>query len=72
MRSLFLHRRKFLRGVMIAAYKDRLDKPAIDEIISTLQLGETARAEELNVEQMLALSELVKRRLNCDMRSANS
>ncbi len=62
-RSLFLHRRKFLRGVMIASFKDRLDKPAIDEIITRLHLGDTARAEELSIEQMLALSQAVKQRL---------
>jgi 16S rRNA (adenine1518-N6/adenine1519-N6)-dimethyltransferase len=62
-RSLFLHRRKFLRGVMVAAFKDRLDKPAVDEIMAELQLGETVRAEELGVEPMLRLSETVQRRL---------
>jgi 16S rRNA (adenine1518-N6/adenine1519-N6)-dimethyltransferase len=62
-RSLFLHRRKFLRGVMVAAFKDRLDKPAVDQIMAELQLGETARAEELGVEPMLRLSETVQRRL---------
>jgi 16S rRNA (adenine1518-N6/adenine1519-N6)-dimethyltransferase len=62
-RSLFLHRRKFLRGVLVATYKERLDKPAIDAILSELQFGENARAEELSVEQMLALCEQFRRRL---------
>ncbi|HZZ28361.1 MAG TPA: 16S rRNA (adenine(1518)-N(6)/adenine(1519)-N(6))-dimethyltransferase RsmA [Pirellulales bacterium] len=56
-RKLFLHRRKFLRGVLVATYKDRLDKPAIDRVLSELQFGGNARAEELSVEQMLALCE---------------
>ncbi len=62
-RSLFLHRRKFLRGVLVAAFKDRLDKPAIDEIRGELQLAENARAEELSIDEMLALCAAVKRRL---------
>jgi 16S rRNA (adenine1518-N6/adenine1519-N6)-dimethyltransferase len=65
-RSLFLHRRKFLRGVMVAAHKDRLDKPIIDAILSDLQFAENARAEELSVDQMLALCEQVRRRLPQD------
>jgi 16S rRNA A1518/A1519 N6-dimethyltransferase RsmA/KsgA/DIM1 with predicted DNA glycosylase/AP lyase activity len=48
---------------MVAAFKDRLDKPAVDEIMAELQLGETARAEELGLEPMLRLSEAVQRRL---------
>jgi 16S rRNA (adenine1518-N6/adenine1519-N6)-dimethyltransferase len=62
-RSLFLHRRKFLRGVLIAAYKDRLDKPTIDQILGELQFAENARAEELGVDRMLALCEQVRRHL---------
>jgi 16S rRNA (adenine1518-N6/adenine1519-N6)-dimethyltransferase len=62
-RSLFLHRRKFLRGVLIAAYKEQLDKPTIDMILSDLQFSANARAEELSVDQMLSLCEQVRRRL---------
>jgi 16S rRNA (adenine1518-N6/adenine1519-N6)-dimethyltransferase len=62
-RSLFLHRRKFLRGVLIAACKEQLDKPTIDMILSDLQFSATARAEELSVDQMLSLCEKVRRRL---------
>ncbi|HTQ39927.1 MAG TPA: 16S rRNA (adenine(1518)-N(6)/adenine(1519)-N(6))-dimethyltransferase RsmA [Pirellulales bacterium] len=56
-RSLFLHRRKFLRGVLVATYKEQLEKPAIDRLLAALQFGENARAEELTVEQTLALCE---------------
>jgi 16S rRNA (adenine1518-N6/adenine1519-N6)-dimethyltransferase len=65
-RKLFLHRRKFLRGVLVAAYKDQLDKPAIDQILAPLQFGENARAEELTVDQMLALCEQFRQRLPID------
>ena len=58
-RAMFFHRRKFLRSVILAGYK-QLDKPAVDEIIAALSLGGNARAEQLDVSQMLALCELVR------------
>jgi 16S rRNA (adenine1518-N6/adenine1519-N6)-dimethyltransferase len=62
-RSLFLHRRKFLRGVLVATYKQQLEKPEIDSILAGQQLPENARAEELNITQMLQLSEAFRGRL---------
>ena len=59
-RSMFFHRRKFLRSVVISAFKDRLDKPAVDEVLLTLGHGPTARAEELTVEQMIALGDALR------------
>ena len=62
-RSVFLHRRKFLRGVLVSAYKDRLSKPQVDEVIQKLGFAEDQRAEQLDVEQMLALCAAVQKRL---------
>lgn len=62
-RRLFLHRRKFLRGVMITAYKEQLEKAAVDQILDELGLAANARAEELTVDQMLRLAEVVRQRL---------
>ncbi len=62
-RSLFLHRRKFLRGVLIATYKDLFEKPEIDQILADLQFPGNARAEELSIEQMLSLCAAVRQRL---------
>ena len=59
-RALFFHRRKFLRSVVISAMKGRLDKPQVDEVLSGLGHGETARAEELNVEQIQLLAEALR------------
>jgi 16S rRNA (adenine1518-N6/adenine1519-N6)-dimethyltransferase len=56
-RSVFLHRRKFLRGVLVATYKQQLGKTEIDALLASQKLPENARAEELNVTQMLQLSE---------------
>ena len=59
-RSLFLHRRKFLRGVLIVMLKDRVEKPIVDELLAAFQFPEDVRAEQLDVETILALSEAVK------------
>lgn len=53
-RHLFLHRRKFLRGSLLAAFKS-LDKPTVDRIMDELSLGSESRAEELSVEQVVQL-----------------
>jgi 16S rRNA (adenine1518-N6/adenine1519-N6)-dimethyltransferase len=62
-RSLFQHRRKFLRGVMASGFKERLDKRAIDEILAPFGLPPDARAEQLDVKTLIALAEAVRRRL---------
>lgn len=62
-RSMFFHRRKFLRSVVVSALKDDLDKPAVDEVLDSLELGANARAEELDVEAMLRLSEALRHRI---------
>ncbi len=62
-RSLFFHRRKFLRSVLVSAFKDQLKKPDIDDVMIASGLGPTARAEELPVEQIQALSEAFRKKL---------
>jgi 16S rRNA (adenine1518-N6/adenine1519-N6)-dimethyltransferase len=59
-RSLFFHRRKFLRGVLQSALKGRLDKPAIDAILAQVGLNPETRAEQLDVPTILKLSEAVR------------
>jgi len=63
-RSLFLHRRKFLRSCLISTVKNQLDKPAVDDILAEMDLGPNARAEQLDVNTLLALSEVVRHRIN--------
>jgi 16S rRNA (adenine1518-N6/adenine1519-N6)-dimethyltransferase len=58
-RSMFFHRRKYLRSELLSAYKDVLDKPAVDEILRQQGLSPSCRAEELDVPAMLALHEAV-------------
>ena len=56
-RALFFHRRKFLRSNVISAMKNRLTKSQVDEVLSALGHGETARAEQLSIQQ---IQDLVK------------
>ncbi len=62
-RSMFFHRRKFLRSELLSAFRLRLDKAGVDAILNELGLNGNVRAEELGVEAMLALCEAVRRRV---------
>lgn len=62
-RNLFMHRRKFLRSVMIHAFKETLSKPQVDEVMTELQLGADARAEQLSLESILTLCEAFRRKV---------
>ncbi len=59
-RLIFCHRRKFLRGELLSAYKSRLEKAAIDRALALCGHSGTERAEQLTVEQLLALSEAIR------------
>ncbi|HWA99789.1 MAG TPA: 16S rRNA (adenine(1518)-N(6)/adenine(1519)-N(6))-dimethyltransferase RsmA [Pirellulales bacterium] len=61
-RALFFHRRKYLRSVVLSAFKDRLSKPEVDELLAALQLPEAVRAEELDVATIVALCEALRER----------
>jgi 16S rRNA (adenine1518-N6/adenine1519-N6)-dimethyltransferase len=52
-RSMFLHRRKFLRRVLASAYKQQLSKTDVDEILGQMQWQANIRAEQLSVSEML-------------------
>ncbi len=62
-RSVFFHRRKFLRSVILSGYKDQLDKPQVDAIMGQLGFNETTRAEQLDVATMLRLCETIRTRV---------
>jgi len=59
-RSLFFHRRKFLRSVVISAMKGRLEKVECDQVLAVLGHDANVRAEQLNVEQIQALAEALR------------
>ncbi len=62
-REIFFHRRKFLRGVAVSAFKNELSKSQVDEVLASQQLGPTAQTEELSVERLLALCEAFRGKL---------
>ena len=57
---MFRHRRKFLRSELLSVVKNRLDKPEVDALLAQMNLAATARAEELDVDTMLALFKAVE------------
>jgi 16S rRNA (adenine1518-N6/adenine1519-N6)-dimethyltransferase len=60
-RSLFLHRRKFLRSELISVLKGEVDKPGVDAILAETGLSPELRAEQLSVETILNLAAAVRR-----------
>ena len=61
-KSLFFHRRKFLRANLVAALKKELDKPAVDELMTEMCFADDVRTEQLDVPTLLRLTELVRAR----------
>jgi len=59
-RAMFIHRRKFLRSQLLSAVKGRLGKPEVDDVLARLDLDGTLRAEQLDVETLLAMCEAVR------------
>lgn len=59
-RSMFLHRRKFLRSELATVVKGRLGKAAVDAMLEQLGLDGSLRPESLDVEIMLQLWEAVR------------
>lgn len=59
-RAMFFHRRKLLRSELTSAFKKRLTKPEVDQLMGRLGLEPTARAEQLDIDTMLALAEAVR------------
>lgn len=56
-RSIFFHRRKFLRSVAISAFQNHLDKPQVDAVLQAMGFGPDARTEQLSVETLLEMCE---------------
>jgi 16S rRNA (adenine1518-N6/adenine1519-N6)-dimethyltransferase len=60
-RSVFLHRRKFLRGALVSSMKEHLDKAAIDDLMAELKLPADSRAEQLSIEELIDLARAAQR-----------
>jgi 16S rRNA (adenine1518-N6/adenine1519-N6)-dimethyltransferase len=59
-KTIFIHRRKFLRANVVAAMKEHLSKGEIDEILGQMELPEETRTEQLDVATLSRLTELVR------------
>ena len=63
-RDIFTQRRKRLRGVVANLFKPRLSKPQVDAVFESMKLHEETRAEELEVKQLVELSNRLQRCLS--------
>jgi 16S rRNA (adenine1518-N6/adenine1519-N6)-dimethyltransferase len=61
-KAIFLHRRKFLRANLVAAYKRVFEKPDVDAVMEELGLEADVRTEQLDVSTLLRLCEICRRR----------
>ena len=61
LRDIFTQRRKHLRGVIVNLYKPQLSKEQIDSVLDSMKLPPETRAEELEVEQLVELSNRLQR-----------
>ncbi|MEO2023280.1 MAG: 16S rRNA (adenine(1518)-N(6)/adenine(1519)-N(6))-dimethyltransferase RsmA [Pirellulaceae bacterium] len=59
-RAMFFHRRKYLRSVILSAFKGQLDKPAVDAVLEEQGISPQIRAEALDVQQMLDLCDALR------------
>ncbi len=59
-RSLFLHRRKFLRANVVAAMKQHLNKDQVDRLLAQMEFSPDARTEQIDVAMLLRFTELVR------------
>lgn len=62
-RALFFHRRKFLRSVVISAFKGKLEKSDVDEVLQQLGMNAETRAEELPVDAIREMAEAFRVKL---------
>lgn len=59
-KSLFLHRRKFLRANVVAAMKGHLSKQQVDEVLQEMEFHDEVRTEQIDIETLLAFTEKIR------------
>ncbi len=70
-RQIFLHRRKNLRRVLHSLYRDQMERSEVDALLESIGLTGLVRAEAMNVEELLTLSEALRKRLASDPASSS-
>ena len=63
-RALFLHRRKFLRAVLVSGFGKEIGKEGVDRALAEGGWAPSLRAEQLDLEEVLALCNAVARQLS--------
>lgn len=61
LRDIFTQRRKHLRGVVANLFKTRLSKLQVDAVLESMSLAADARAEQMEVAQLVELSNRLQR-----------
>ena len=69
-RSMFFHRRKFMRSVAVAAFKGQLEKSEVDEVLGSMGFGADARTEQLDIATMQKLCEAFRQKLKSKAQDA--
>ncbi|QDU56331.1 16S rRNA (adenine(1518)-N(6)/adenine(1519)-N(6))-dimethyltransferase RsmA [Aeoliella mucimassa] len=59
-KSIFLHRRKFLRANVTSAMKKFLSKEQVDEVLEQMNFGPDTRTEQLDVDTLLTFTEKIR------------
>lgn len=62
-RRLFSQRRKSLRSVVVGMYRDQLTKTAVDEMLAPFAFKEGLRADVLDVETIVKLSDVAQKKI---------
>jgi 16S rRNA (adenine1518-N6/adenine1519-N6)-dimethyltransferase len=57
--GLYLHRRKNLRGALLPLFRDQMDKPQLDALLSANGFDGKRRAEALSIDEHLALCRIL-------------
>ena len=71
-RSVFIHRRKYLRSVLITVFKNQLTRQDVDEVLESMGLKGEYRAEQLAVAVMIELCERLYERVAAVEQEGNS
>ena len=71
-RSVFIHRRKYLRSVLITVFKNQLTRQDVDEVLESMGLKGEYRAEQLAVAVMIELCERLNERVAAIEQEGNS
>ena len=71
-RSVFIHRRKYLRSVLVTVFKNQLTRHDVDEVLESMGLKGEYRAEQLAVAVMIELCERLYERVAAVEQEGNS